>query len=193
MPSATINYTALMNTVKLSKSQVGVIAYRHVQSKASHVEFEIVYTLPYLLPNYLENVYTIEAQVLSKNRTVLAASNYTYTNDLRFAINAVLTYTFLYPLVAFGVVRNGEVRRMPCFVQEDFVVSSSSLSCLASAERDRVHPRHSQQPERHSDGLPPRHARRDWRVPLLSAESPRAGWDAVCGSDGEKEERGADA
>ena len=186
MPSATINYTALMNTVKLSKSQVGVIAYRHVQSKASHVEFEIVYTLPYLLPNYLENVYTIEAQVLSKNRTVLAASNYTYTNDLRFAINAVLTYTFLYPLVAFGVVRNGEVRRMPCFVQEDFVVSSSSLSCLASAERDRVHPRH-------SDGLPPRHARRDWRVPLLSAESPRAGWDAVCGSDGEKEERGADA
>lgn len=85
------------------------------------MEFEIVYTLPYLLPNYFESVYSIEAQVLSKNKTVLATSTQTYTTDIRFAINAVLTYLFLYPLVALGVVRNGEVRRMPCFIQEDFV------------------------------------------------------------------------
>ncbi|OAO14953.1 hypothetical protein AV274_3300 [Blastocystis sp. ATCC 50177/Nand II] len=115
IPSATVNYTALMSTVRLSKSQ----------RANSHMEFEIVYTLPYLLPNYFESVYSIEAQVLSKNKTVLATSTQTYTTDIRFAVNAVLTYLFLYPLVALGVVRNGEVRRMPCFIQEDFLVQNS--------------------------------------------------------------------
>ena len=85
------------------------------------MEFEIVYTLPYLLPNYFESVYSIEAQVLSKNKTVLATSTHTYPTDIRIAVNAVLTYLFLFRLVALGVVRIGEVRRMPCFIQEDFV------------------------------------------------------------------------
>lgn len=104
------------------------------------MEFEIVYTLPYLFPNYLESVYSIEAKVLSKNKTVLATSTQTYTTDMRFVINAVLTYSLLYPLVALGIVRNGEVRKMSCFIQEDFVCFLfSSHSQLVQNSIETIH------------------------------------------------------
>ena len=111
LPTAKTSYTSVVNSFRLVKSQ----------SHQAHVSFEMEYTIPYLFQNIRAGVYTIEAQLLNENGTLILSSIKSFTNDFHFMINAFLTSTVFYPLVSLGLMNNGEVRRMICFPEQELV------------------------------------------------------------------------
>lgn len=67
------------------------------------------------------HVYTVEAQLVSQNGTVLESSFKTFTTDWRFLVAGISKPLFLYPLWITGFITNGETRVMPCFIDTSIV------------------------------------------------------------------------
>ena len=79
------------------------------------------YMVPYSLPNIMTGVYLIDCQFFSSNDTLLWKNSEVYQNGFNFIVKSFLTSTVFYPLVAFGLIREGETRQFECVSDEAFV------------------------------------------------------------------------
>lgn len=79
------------------------------------------YMVPYSAPNILTGVYMIDCQFFGSNDTLLWKNSEVYQNGFNFIVKSFLTSTVFYPLVAFGLIREGETRQFECVSDEAFV------------------------------------------------------------------------
>lgn len=79
------------------------------------------YMVPYSAPNILTGVYMIDCQFFSQNGTLLWKNAEVYQNGFNFIVKSILASTVFHPLVAFGLVREGEIRQFECVSDEAFV------------------------------------------------------------------------
>ena len=79
------------------------------------------YMLPYSIPNIQTGVYMMDCQIFSSNGTLLRKNAEVYPNGFNFIVKSFLSSTLLYPLVAFGFIRGGEVRQFGCVSDEAIV------------------------------------------------------------------------
>lgn len=63
----------------------------------------------------------LDCRIFSANGTLLRKNAEVYTNGLNFIVKSFLASTMFYPLVAFGIIREGETRQFECISDEAFV------------------------------------------------------------------------
>ncbi|KAK8809143.1 hypothetical protein WA171_001268 [Blastocystis sp. BT1] len=115
VPTAQVHFDYLVNELQLSPSQ----------NQNSRIQFELKYTLPYMMVNLRAPVYTIEAQLVSKSGEVIESSFKTFITDWHFLVAGISKSFFLYPLWVTGFMVNGETRTMPCFLDTSIVSAAA--------------------------------------------------------------------
>ena len=80
------------------------------------------YMLPYMLPNIHVGVYYLDCEFFSANHTLLRTNSQVFMTGLGFTVKSILSSTLFYPLLAVGLIREGEVRRFECISDELFVL-----------------------------------------------------------------------